>query len=112
MRMFLDHARSNAMGMRLLFRAELQPDNGQPDFDFVTIRASHMALVRGMLERGVRDHQIRADIDLGDATMAVIGMVDRWFQEWLRGAPLPDDLAERVLRIFIEGVAVRPHPEG
>jgi hypothetical protein len=75
----------------------------------MTLRARHMALVRGMLERGVLEREIRADVSLDDATMAVVGMVDRWFQEWLRGSPLPADLAERVLRIFFDGVALK-HP--
>jgi TetR/AcrR family transcriptional regulator len=107
LRMYLDHVRDNPMGMRLLFRADLQPDEGQPVFDFVTLRATHMSIARSMIEVGVANGEIRPDVDLEDATMAIIGIADRWFQDWLRGGSLPHDLPERVMSIFFDGVGAK-----
>ncbi len=111
MRLYLEHVRANPMGMRLLFRAELQPDEGQPEFDFVTLRATHNAIAHRMLEHGVANGEVRPDVDLEDATMAIMGMADRWFQEWLRGGTLPLDLPQRVMGIFFDGVGVREETE-
>ncbi len=107
LRAYVDHVRDNPMGMRLLFRAELQPDEGQPAFDFVTLRATHLSFARRMIEYGVVNGEIRSEVDVEDATMAIIGMADRWFQDWLRGGTLPHDLPQRVMAIFFEGVGAR-----
>ncbi|MBC7171971.1 MAG: hypothetical protein H5U40_06085, partial [Polyangiaceae bacterium] len=89
------------------FRAELQPDQGQPGFDFITLRAAHLEMARKLIEAGVASGEVRADVDLRDATMAVVGMADRWFQDWLRGGDLPQDLPERIMSIFFDGVGAR-----
>lgn len=101
---FIAHIYDHPMEMRLLMRAELQPDEGQPQFDFESLRARHLELIKRMLAVGVESGEIRKDVDLEDAAWAIGGMVDQRMQLWLLGTPLPDDLADRLLDIFFRGV--------
>lgn len=101
---FLDHLYEHPMEMRLLMRAELQPDEGQPAFDFHSLRETHLAFIKALLAEGVKGGEIRPDVDLDDAAWAIGGMVDQRMQLWLLGAPLPKDLPDRLLDIFFRGV--------
>lgn len=103
---FLDHIHDHPMEMRLLMRAELQPDEGQPKFDFESLRARHLDLIKQVLLAGVDSGEIRKDVDLEDAAWAIGGMVDQRMQLWLLGTPLPKDLPGRLLDIFFRGVGV------
>lgn len=104
---FLGFFRENEMTMRLLMRAELQPDEGQPAFDFDSVRERHLMMLRSMLEVGVSRGEIRSDIDLDDAAFALSGAVDQRSRLFLLGVAPPPDVADRVLRLFFEGVGTR-----
>ena len=102
---YVAHIRQNPMGMRLILRAELQRDEGQPAFDFDSLRTTQLQMIKDMLAHGVATGEIRKDVDLEDAAHAIAGMVEQRTQLWLAGVPMPEDMAERVLRIFFHGVA-------
>lgn len=101
---FLGFLVENPMVMRLLMRAELQPDEGQPAYDFDSLREKNLLQIRAMLEAGVARGEIREDVDLGDAALALTGAIDQRIRLWLNGVNPPPDVAERVLRIFFDGV--------
>lgn len=101
---FLVHLEDHPMEMRLLMRAELQPEEGAPDFDFESIRDLHLSMVRRLLQRGVETGEIRADLDLDDATYAINGMVDQRVHLWLCGVSMPHDIVTRIMDIFFRGV--------
>lgn len=101
---FLAYVEAQPMGMRLIMVAELRAEPGQPAFEFEPVRARHQQLLRQMLEEGVAGGELRADLDLEDAGHALGGMVDQRLQMWLHGAPLAEDLADRLLDIFLRGV--------
>lgn len=101
---FMGYLDANHMAMRLLMRAELQPDEGQPPFDFESVRARHTQMITAMLQSGVDQKEIRSDVDLDDAALALAGMVDQRLQLWLIGVAPPADLGRRILRIFFDGV--------
>jgi AcrR family transcriptional regulator len=107
METFIEHVRLNPMGMRLLMRAELWPDEGQPQYDFESLRATHLELIKGLLARGVDEGSVRADVDLEDAAYALAGIFDQRLQLWLRGEPIPKGFAERAVGIFFDGVTAR-----
>src|SRR5690606_32037560 len=87
---FVAYAHDSPMEMRLLMRAELQPDEGQPSFDFKSLRMRHLEMIKEIIRSGVTSGEIRADIDLEDAAWAIGGMVDQRLQLWLLGTPIPD----------------------
>ncbi|NLY95020.1 MAG: TetR/AcrR family transcriptional regulator [Myxococcales bacterium] len=104
---FVEHVHRNPMGMRLLMRAELWPDEGQPEYDFESLRATHLELIKGLLARGVEEKSVRPDVDLEDAAYALAGIIDQRLQLWLRGEPVPADFPARAVSIFFDGVAAR-----
>ena len=85
-------------------RAELQPDEGQPHFDFDSIRGLHTGLITSMLRTGVERGEIRFDVDLEDAALGLAGMVDQRIRLWLVGVEPPADVGSRIIRIFFDGV--------
>lgn len=101
---FMGYLDLNQKTMRLLMRAELQPDDGQPPFDFDSVRARHTQMITTMLQSGVNRGEIRADVDLDDAALALAGMVDQRLQLWLIGITPPPDVGRRIVRIFFDGV--------
>jgi TetR/AcrR family transcriptional regulator, cholesterol catabolism regulator len=107
METFIEHVRLHPMGMRLLMRAELWPDEGQPRYDFESLRATHLELIKGLLARGVDEGSVRRDVDLEDAAYALAGIFDQRLQLWLRGEPIPKHFPERAVAIFFDGVAAR-----
>ena len=104
---YLEHVHSNPMGMRLLLRAELQRDEGQPIFDFDSLRTLHLQMLLQVLSYGVTTREVRSDVNLEDAAFALAGMVEQRMQLWLAGVPFPPDLPDRVLGLLFHGVAPR-----
>ncbi|MFW5876293.1 MAG: TetR/AcrR family transcriptional regulator [Myxococcota bacterium] len=106
LRSFLDHVRSHPTGIQLLWRAEMHPDRGQPAFDFESVRSQHIAMLEDRLRHARDAGEIRRDVDLKDATYALVGMIDQRLDLWVRGGgDLPQDLPERLLGLFTRGVA-------
>ena len=101
---FFDTLADHAMRMRLLMRAELQPDEGQPAFDFDSVRGRHLQMIEDILRAGVATGEIRPDVDVNDAALALAGMVDQRLRLWLLGDRIPPDVTARTLRIFFHGV--------
>lgn len=101
---FLDHVRAHPTGIRLLWRAEMSPESGQPDFDFQSVRARQVDMVRERLRQAQQSGDIRAGIDIDDATHALVGMLDQRIDLWMRGGDLPHDLPTRILDLFFYGV--------
>lgn len=93
------------MPMRLLMRAELQPDENQPSFDLQSVRGIQRGMIEQLLRAGVERGEIRSDVDVGDAGNALTGMVDQRVRLWVvLGEPIPADIGSRILRIFFNGV--------
>lgn len=107
LRLFFRHVERAPTGMALLMRAELRPEPDQPDFDFDSLRSHHHQHMRELLELGVQQREIRAELDLDDAAYALSGMVDQRLQLWLHGTPLPPDLPQRLVALFFEGARPR-----
>jgi TetR/AcrR family transcriptional regulator len=105
LRVFFDYVRIHPTGIRLLWRAEMQPETGQPVFDFDSVRTRHTVLVKERLEQARAAGEVREDVDLDDATHALVGMIDQRLDFWARGGDLPEDLPERLLGLFFHGVA-------
>jgi len=104
LRDFFAHLERSPTGMRLLMRAELRPEPNQPVFDFASLRDQHHEYIRTLLARAVERAELRSDIDLDDMAHALSGMVDQRVQLWLHGEPLPGDLPERLVHLFLHGV--------
>jgi TetR/AcrR family transcriptional regulator len=104
LRLFFDYVRSQPMGIRLVWRAEMQPESDQPAFDFDSLRTWHITMVKQRLMEARDAGEVREGVDLDDATHALCGIIDQRLDLWARGGDLPADLPERILRLFFEGV--------
>jgi len=107
LRTYLAHVAGAPVALRMLMRADLQPDEGQPAFDFDSLRATHLTMVKTMLRVGAERGEIRRDIDIEDAAYALSGIIDQRLRLWLEGTPLASDLPERIMGLFFGGVAER-----
>jgi len=101
---FFAFVTGESTGMRLLMRAELRPESGQPPVDFSSLRVRQEESIRDLLREGMQRGEVRADVDAGDAAQALMGIVDQRMQSWLHGESIDDDLPERLLRLFFRGV--------
>ncbi len=104
LRSFFAYVEERPTGMKLLMRAELQREPGQPAFDIQMVQAAHHEILRANLEVGVARGELRDDLHLDDAAAALSGIVDQRMQQWLQGVSIPADLADRIVDIFFRGV--------
>jgi len=104
-RAFFEHLRQYPEGMAVLFRAELEADEGQPAVDYRGIRELHIGMCESVVEEGVRRGEIKGDIDLRDVVLALVGMVDFRCRLYVSDqVPIPDQAVERMISIFFDGV--------
>jgi len=108
LRGYLSHVQAHPTVLRLLMTAERHPEQGQPFYDFDALRQEHVDTLRAIFETGVAAGELRADLDLEEAVLALFGMLDHRLVLFLHGRPLPTDMAERVLDLFFHGVGVAP----
>ncbi|MEM7158368.1 MAG: TetR/AcrR family transcriptional regulator [Myxococcota bacterium] len=99
------HVESDPHVLRLLFRAEMHQQKGQPEVDFRSFRAQDLARVRRLLTEGVQRGELREDLNVHDASIALVGTTHMYLQLWLDGTPLPDDFAERMTTLFLHGLS-------
>lgn len=104
MRMLQARVQARPEALRLLFRAELHQQEGQPDFDFRTFRARDLVRIEALLRKGIAKGELRADLDPHDAAVAVVGTIHLHLHLWLDGTPFPPDFAERIEALFFKGI--------
>lgn len=90
--------------LRLVMAAERHPEAGQPFFDFDGLRQRHVEVTRKVLEEGVKNGELRSNVDVEEAVLGLFGMVDHRLVLMLHGRPLPGDYPERLLDLFFNGV--------
>ncbi len=98
------HVQERPEALRLLFRAEMRKEEGQPEVDLRSFRARDLQRVEGLLREGVVHGELRSDLDVHDAAIALVGTAHLHLQLWLDGTPLPDDLGARVVALFFAGI--------
>lgn len=101
---YLGLVRRNETCLRLWMTAERHPEKGQPFFDFDALRQGHIDIMRGVMEKGVQSGELRAGIDIDEAVLGLLGMVDHRLVLSLHGRPVPDDYPERLLDLIFNGV--------
>ncbi len=109
-RAFVDNAMSDLDGVRLLMRAFTRAVHGAEDDDEPAIDMPRLhqqtldILVRCLLDARVRG-EVRDDVDLGAAALAVVGACDMHIMGLLHGMSMPEDYAQRLTRILLHGVS-------
>jgi len=104
-RAFFQHLRQYPEGMAVLFRAELEADEGQPSFDYRGIRELHIGMCEKVVAEGVQRGEIGDTFDLRDIVLALVGMVDFRCRLYVSDqVPIPDQAVDRMVSIFFDGV--------
>lgn len=105
-RVFFQHLRQAPEAMAVLFRAELEADEGQPEFDFRGMRELHIGMCKRVIEDGIQRGEVRRDVDPHEVVLALVGMVDFRCRLYVGDQyPIPDPVVERMVSIFFDGVA-------
>lgn len=94
----------NPLAMRLLMTAQHRTEAGQPEIDVMAVHRSNGELLAQLIARGVETGEVRPNIDIRDATLAFIGLVNFRIMICVHEGDHPPDVAGRVLDIFFNGV--------
>ncbi len=105
---YFDHLRAHPEGLAILLRAEEDHDEGQPKIDFRGMPEAHLAMTTGILQLGVPSGELRPDLDLQEAALLIVAMVELRCRLFLfEGRPLPDP--EVLADLFMRGAAGQSH---
>lgn len=101
---YLAFVRENASGMKLLMTVHYRPEDGQPSVDILSVHRKNGEILGRLLEEGIREGEVREGIQIMDAVMALVGMLNLRCSAALHGPPLDDDIADRILDLFFHGI--------
>ena len=90
--------------LRLLFRAESEATIHPDLIDVRTMRANDLAILEGLLSEGVARGELRPDLPIKGAAIALVGAMHMWFQMWLDGHPLDTEFEHSTLTVSLHGV--------
>jgi len=103
--LFFEFIQKDPHGLRLVYSI-ISPDEGQPILDPEQVRSAPIELTRALMQEGIDSGEIRSDLSLEDAILALLGMVDqRCRQLVFEGVPIPADCPQRLVDIFFHGVS-------
>lgn len=103
---FFDHVRTHAVGLAIIQRAEVHAEPDQPPFDLKSVRQMHVALTEQLMRDGIANGELRPDVDVLEATLCLVAMVDQRCRLYVfDGQPIPSDVPERIVDLFLRGVA-------
>ena len=101
---YFEHVRQHPHGLATLLRAEMDREEGQPSIDFKGMRDAHLSMAKQLLDAGIRGGELRDDLDLEEAALMIVAMVELRCRMFLfEGRPLP--APQVLLDMFMRGVA-------
>lgn len=100
------HVRAKPDDLRLLFRADSYTALGSQLVDTRSLREGHVDMASQILRGAIATEEVRADLPIDEAAISLIGMLHLHLQLSLEGRPLADDFADRILSIYMNGVAL------
>jgi AcrR family transcriptional regulator len=103
---FFEHITEDPSGLRLVYRAALSRDAGQPALDADQVRCAPVELTTELLAEGVERGEVRHDVNLSDGVLALLGMVDQRCRSLVfEGVPIPPECPQRLVDLFFNGVS-------
>ena len=98
------HADVHPDDLRLLFRAEGEATIHPDLLDIRTLRAQDLARTEALIADGVARGELREDLPVKAAAIALVGAMHMWLQLWLDGHPLDDEFEQSTLSLYLHGV--------
>ncbi len=99
------HAAEYPDDLRLLLRADGEATIDPELLDVRTMRAHDLSRVEALLTAGVQAGELRADLPIKGAAIALVGAMHLWLQLWLDGHPLDAEFEESTLSLYMNGVS-------
>jgi AcrR family transcriptional regulator len=91
--------------VRLLSTAHHPSDKDQPTVDLMSVHLRQMGLLGELFTQGVAAGELRADLDVEQAVLAFIGIVNLHTMACVEGMPLRDGFEDTILDLFYRGVS-------
>ncbi|MCO4743887.1 MAG: TetR/AcrR family transcriptional regulator [Proteobacteria bacterium] len=105
---YIQEGAANQDALRLLVTVQHPVDKGQPMVDVMSLHLRKIDVLRVVFQKGLDQDELRADLDLGAAVMAFIGMVNlACMAAVFSPCAGPFDVegqADQILDIFFRGV--------
>lgn len=100
-----DLLREDPTSLRLVYTALESPGAGQPVVDAGGLRDMPLTLTGELLQEGIATGEVRRDLSVDNAVLALMGMVDHRCRRLVfEDEPIPPDCPERIVDIFFNGV--------
>ncbi len=100
-----EHAERHPYDLRLLLRADSEATVDPDLLDVRTMRGQDLARVEVMLAAGVQAGELREDLPIKAAAVALVGAMHLWLQLWLDGHPLDAEFEDSTLSLYMNGVS-------
>lgn len=98
---------SNLDGVRLALTATHPATEERPEIDLMSFHTEYFAPLGQLFAEGIEAGVFRRDIDPELAIIAFLGPISMQMRGAIEGVPLPDDYAERIVDLYLNGVAPR-----
>lgn len=102
---YIDRALADEDGVRLMMTVQHPVDDGQPEVDLFSVQTENIVAITEVIDAGRGDGSVRPDVDPVLVALSLLGSANMHVLAALHGMPLPDDLAARIVRHFLHGVA-------
>lgn len=101
---------SDPESMRMMLVMQTRPDKGQPDIDFARYHERNQALILRLFAEGIATGEVREDVNLEDAVLALLGALHSRAFLALKGLASSEDSPARIVDLLFRGLAPASPP--
>ena len=102
---FIDYARAEPMTMRLLQRVETRAEEGAPEVSCMATRELHLGLLSTLIQQGIEDGQLRADVPPDECALVLAGAISFQFEMALATGEWDVARILRSLDLIFDGIS-------
>lgn len=99
------HAEQHPDDLRLLMRIDSEASVDPELLDAQSLRSGNLLLVGEMIQAGIERGDLRSDLPVESAAIALVGMMHVQLQMWLDGRPFDDDFVSNSVSLYMNGVS-------
>ena len=100
----IDYASANPDIMRLLQRIEMRAEQGAPEINLMAARDMHLQLISRLIEKGIREGQIRRGVDALDCALVLAGAMSFQFELSLYTNTWERQRIHRTIDLIFDGI--------
>ena len=94
-------------GVRLALTATNPSHEKRPEIDLMSFHHTYFGPLERFFADGVDQGTFRTDLDPAFMVVSLVGALSMHMRGAIEGLPLPDDYAEQIVDVFLNGVAQR-----